>query len=69
MADILANYIVPLAILGVFIALVLGIYSLAKGGEYARSHSNQLMRWRVGLQFLVILLLIITVYLKGNLSF
>lgn len=69
MADILANYIIPLAIFAVFCALVLGVYAMTRGGDFARSNSNKLMRWRVGLQFGAIILILITVYLKGNFTF
>jgi hypothetical protein len=39
--------IAMLAVLGV---LVLGIFSMAKGGEFNKKYGNRLMRWRVGLQ-------------------
>ena len=35
------------AVLGV---LILGVISMAKGGEFNRKYGNKLMRWRVGLQ-------------------
>lgn len=53
----LINLAVPIAILAVFVTLCFGIYSLMRGGEYARSHSNKLMRLRVILQFIAILVL------------
>jgi hypothetical protein len=52
------------AIAAVTVTLGLGLYSLFRGGAYARSHSNRLMRWRVGLQALALglfaLLLLLT---------
>ena len=49
---------VPLALLAVFLTLCVGIYSLFRGGDFARSHSNKLMRLRVVLQFVAVLLLL-----------
>jgi xanthine/uracil permease len=53
----------PVAIVGAMIAavgaLLLGIVSMAKGGEFNRKYGNKLMRARVGLQGLAILLFII----------
>lgn len=46
------------AILAVTVTLGFGIYSLYRGGDFARSHSNRLMRWRVALQAAAILLLL-----------
>ncbi len=53
----LISLAVPIAILVVFVILCFGIYSLMRGGEFARSHSNKLMRLRVIAQFVAILVL------------
>ncbi|MBI3418816.1 MAG: twin transmembrane helix small protein [Proteobacteria bacterium] len=34
--------------------LILGVVSMAKGGEFNRKYGNKLMRWRVGLQALAL---------------
>ncbi len=47
----------PVALLAVFLTLCAGIYSLFRGGDFARSHSNKLMRLRVVLQFVAVLVL------------
>ena len=47
----------PVALIAVFLTLCVGIYSLFRGGEFARSHSNKLMRLRVALQFVAVLVL------------
>jgi len=49
---------VPVALLAVFLTLCVGIFSLFRGGEFARSHSNKLMRLRVVLQFVAVLVLL-----------
>ena len=60
MANILANYIVPVAIGAVAVALVLGLYNMLRGGS--PNLSQKLMRWRVALQFVAIVIIMITVW-------
>lgn len=52
------------ALAAVFVTLCVGIYSLLRGGEFARSHSNRLMRLRVGLQFAAVLILVAAFWFK-----
>lgn len=52
------DILVLLAIAAVTVTLGFGLYSLFRGGDYARTHSNRLMRLRVGLQALAVLLLV-----------
>ncbi|MEM6851827.1 MAG: twin transmembrane helix small protein [Pseudomonadota bacterium] len=47
-------FLIPFALAAVAIVLGLGIYSLARGGAFAKRNSNKLMQWRVGLQALAI---------------
>ncbi|WP_332657846.1 twin transmembrane helix small protein [Brevundimonas sp.] len=63
MGDVL-NILILLAIAAVAITLGFGIYSLYRGGDFARSHSNKLMRLRVALQALAIVLLVIGMWWK-----
>jgi hypothetical protein len=51
----IANSLPLIAIIAVFIVLVLGLVNMMRGGNSNRS--QMLMRWRVGLQFIAILLL------------
>ena len=51
------SLLIPLALAAVAITLGFGIYSLFRGGDFARSRSNKLMRLRVALQFAAILIL------------
>lgn len=60
------DYILPVALGAVLVVLLLGIYSLFRGGDFARSYSNKLMRLRVLLQFIAILLIMATVYFAGR---
>ena len=54
----LFDVLILVAIAAVAVTLGFGLYSLFRGGAYARSHSNRLMRLRVGLQALAVLLLV-----------
>ncbi len=64
MSDLFANYIVPIAIGAVAAVLLLGLINMLRGGS--GSTSQKLMRWRVGLQFLAICLIMVTVWLMGR---
>ncbi len=50
------------ALFAVFATLCVGIYSLFRGGDFARSYSNRLMRLRVLLQFIAIIVLMAALY-------
>ena len=39
--------------------LFMGLFSMARGGEFARRNSNRFMRWRVIMQGVAILLFVI----------
>jgi Hypoxia induced protein conserved region len=58
------NIAVGIAAGAVFLVLCLGLYSLYRGGEYARSNSNKLMRLRVGLQFLAIVVIMTVLWFR-----
>ncbi len=52
---------VIIAMIATLGALFLGIFSMAKGGEFAQRNSNRFMRWRVALQALAILLFVVLI--------
>ena len=54
----LFNILILIAVAAVAVSLGFGIYSLYRGGDYARSNSNKLMRLRVALQALAVVLLV-----------
>jgi len=60
MADFLARYLVPIAIGAVAIVLVLGLANMLRGGS--PNTSQRLMRWRVGLQFVAIVIIMVTIW-------
>ncbi len=51
------DILILIAIAAVTITLGFGVYSLYRGGDFARSNSNKLMRLRVILQAVAVLLL------------
>ena len=51
----ITNSLPVLAIVAVFIVLLIGLWNMMRGGSSNRSQT--LMRWRVGLQFLAIIIL------------
>jgi hypothetical protein len=60
MAYLLSNYVVPLAIGAVAVVLVFGLVNLMRGGS--PNLSQKLMRWRVLLQFIAIIIIMLTVW-------
>ena len=60
MANLLSTYIVPLAIAAVAAVLVLGLYNMLRGGS--PNLSQTLMRWRVILQFVAIVIILVALW-------
>jgi len=60
------DILVLIAIAAVAVTLGFGIYSLYRGGDYARSNSNKLMRLRVALQATAIVLLMTGLWWKST---
>ena len=58
--------LILLAVLAVSVTLGFGLYSLYRGGDYARSNSNKLMRLRVALQATAVLLLVAGLWWKST---
>jgi len=49
---------VAVSLFAVVVALGFGLYSLFRGGDFARSHSNKIMRLRIVLQFVAVCILV-----------
>ncbi|MEP0709623.1 MAG: twin transmembrane helix small protein [Parvibaculum sp.] len=52
----------PIAMAAVLLVLFLGLWNMMRGGSASRSQT--LMRWRVGLQFLAIVVIMAGLYLS-----
>ena len=60
----LLPYLVPVALVAVAIVLALGLFNMARAGS--ANTSQRLMRWRVGLQFIAIVLIMGVLYFRGH---
>ena len=58
------NYAIPVALAAVVVVLLLGLWNMMRGGS--PNTSQRLMRWRVVLQLVAILLVVVAVYLGGR---
>ena len=54
------------AVLIVAVILGGGLYSLLRGGEFARKYSNTLMWYRVGFQGLAVLIIMLAILFSGR---
>lgn len=59
-------FLIPVALLATVAVLAVGIYSLAKGGAFAKENSNKLMRLRVLAQAIAIALMFLFLFLIGK---
>jgi hypothetical protein len=58
------QYLVPLAVIAVAIVLLMGLWNMMRGGSVNRSQT--LMRWRVGLQFLAVIVLMAALWFANR---
>jgi hypothetical protein len=64
MADFMSHTLVPIAIIAVAVVLVLGLVNMMRGGS---PHTSQkLMRMRVLLQFVAIIVIMLTIWAMGR---
>lgn len=57
----LFNWAGPIALIAVLVVLILGLLNMMRGGSANRS--QMLMRWRFGLQFLALIIIMTGLYL------
>ena len=60
----LSNFAVAFAIAAVAVVLLLGLVNMLRQG--AGNRSQMLMRWRVGLQFLAIVVIVIVLWTRTH---
>ncbi len=60
----LSGSLVGVATFAVAVVLVFGLVNMLRGGSANRS--QMLMRWRVGLQFVAIVIIMIALYLRRH---
>ena len=66
MSEFLFNFVGFTLIGAVAIVLVMGIYTLFKGGSTSKKYSNKLMVLRVQLQFVAVIVLVLMAYFFKN---
>jgi NADH:ubiquinone oxidoreductase subunit 6 (subunit J) len=64
MASFLSTFIVPLAVGAVAVVLLFGLINMMRGGS--PNTSQKLMRLRVLLQFIAIVVIMVTVWAMGH---
>ena len=52
-----------LVVLGI---LLFGIGTFAKGGEFNKRNANRIMRWRLGVQFVAVVLIVTFAWLRSK---
>jgi hypothetical protein len=60
----LSNFGVAVAVGAVALVLILGLVNMLRQGSANRSQT--LMRWRVGLQFLAIVVIVLVLWTRGH---
>ncbi len=58
------NYLVPVAVGAVAVVLLLGLWNMMRGGSSSRSQN--LMRWRVLLQFVAIIIMMLGLWFANR---
>ena len=66
MTEFLFNFVGFTLLGAVGIVLVMGIYTLFKGGNTSKKYSNKLMQYRVLFQFIAIIILVCFAYFFKN---
>jgi hypothetical protein len=46
--------------------LLFGIGTFAKGGEFNKRNANKIMRWRLGVQFIAVVLIVAFAWLRAR---
>ena len=46
--------------------LLFGIGTFAKGGEFDKRNANKIMRWRLGVQFVAVVLIVAFAWLRSK---
>ena len=62
MTEFLFNFIGFILLGAVAVVLIMGIYTLFKGGNTSKKYSNKLMQLRVLLQFIAVIVLVLMAY-------
>lgn len=64
MVENFVDYLVPFALAAVLLVLGFGLFNMMRGGD--ANLSQKLMRWRVLLQFIALVAVMLAIWLKSN---
>ncbi|PKQ04198.1 MAG: hypothetical protein CVT72_12965 [Alphaproteobacteria bacterium HGW-Alphaproteobacteria-11] len=64
MSEFVVTWLAPIALIAVLAVLLAGLWNMMRGGSANRS--QLLMRWRVGLQFLAVVVIMLGLYLANR---
>ncbi len=64
MIEIFFDFLIPISLVAVVLVLLAGLWNMMRGGSAGRSQT--LMRWRVGLQFVAIVVVMTAFYIASN---
>jgi len=64
MSEFVVTWLAPVALLAVLAVLLAGLWNMMRGGSANRSQT--LMRWRVGLQFLAVIIIMTGLWLASR---
>ena len=56
--------VMAIACLTVVVILLIGIGGFAKGGDFNKKHANKIMRYRIGAQFVAVVLILLFVFIR-----
>ena len=66
MSEFIFNFVGFTLLGAVAIILIMGIYTLFKGGSTSKKYSNKLMQLRVLVQFVAVIILVLMAYFLKN---
>ena len=66
MSEFIFNFVGFVLLGAVAIVLVMGLYTLFKGGSTSKKYSNKLMQLRVLFQFIAVIVLVLMAYFFKN---
>lgn len=64
MIELFFSFLIPISLVAVVLVLLAGLWNMMRGGSAGRSQT--LMRWRVGLQFAAIVIVMTAFYISSN---
>jgi len=64
MSEFVVTWLAPVALFAVLAVLLAGLWNMMRGGSASRSQT--LMRWRVGLQFLAVIVIMTGLWLASR---